>query len=733
MKIERPRCSPRYLILLFALCACKGSRGPDVPLFPGQLPTILFVTQVPHDGFGTIASTFGNHQASLAAVARGGDLMIRYSDGTLRNLTREAGYGMTGLQGERAIAVREPSVHWDGQRAVFSMAVGAPSRQYQVQEYRWQLYEVSGLGRGETATITKVANQPAEYNNVAPAYAPDDSLVFASDRPPSGEAHLYPQLDEYESAATNSGLWRLDPGTGALSLLSHAPSGVFSPSVDTFGRVLFTKWDHLQRDQQADADRKSPTYGSFTYSDESAGASKITLLDGMEVYPEPRDAADPDASPGVSLHIFNQFVPWQINVDGTAEETLNHIGRHELGGTYSDGSFKDDPNLTYNVPESAHKNRYYIRGDGGLFHLRESAKIAGRYYATYAREFGTASSGQILRFDAPATMNPEDVELVPLTHPNTVNGPDDPSAVPGSTGHYRNPIELSDGTLVASHTAEVRGSRNLGTSEAPRWNYGFRLRVLERKGDYYQAAGALTPGLTATVSWWNPDTLVTWSGELWELDAVEVRARPRPTTSVETLAAPEQSVFDAEQIDVARLRSWLQANGLALVNSRNVTYRDRADVYQPYNLRVPGGVSTVPKAGKIYDVQHLQFFQGDALRGYGGVATPKPGRRLLARPMHEPNTGPTPQEAPPGSVVLGLDGSMAAFVPARRALSWQLLAPDGTPVVRERNWVTFAPGEIRTCPSCHGVNKLNQAGEPEATNPPEALRQLLREWKVQNP
>jgi hypothetical protein len=135
---------------------------------------------------------------------------------------------------------------------------------------------------------------------------------------------------------------------------------------------------------------------------------------------------------------------------------------------------------------------------------------------------------------------------------------------------------------------------------------------------------------------------------------------------------------------------------------------------------------TAPRSGKIYDISHLQFFQGDAVRGYGGVNTPSKGRRLLARTMHGTGVGPTPGGAPAGSVAIAADGSTAAFVPARRALTWQLTAPDGAAVVRERNWVTFAPGEIRVCASCHGLNKMNQAGAPTSTNPPEALRKLVQ-------
>jgi hypothetical protein len=72
---------------------------------------------------------------------------------------------------------------------------------------------------------------------------------------------------------------------------------------------------------------------------------------------------------------------------------------------------------------------------------------------------------------------------------------------------------------------------------------------------------------------------------------------------------------------------------------------------------------------------------------------------------------------------------MAAFVPARRAMTWQLTDADGAGVVRERFWLTFQPGEIRVCTSCHGLNELDQAGDPMPENPPEALRTLLQWWQ----
>jgi hypothetical protein len=104
---------------------------------------------------------------------------------------------------------------------------------------------------------------------------------------------------------------------------------------------------------------------------------------------------------------------------------------------------------------------------------------------------------------------------------------------------------------------------------------------------------------------------------------------------------------------------------------------------------------------------------------------------VLAQQMHDPFALNPPLDPgdPPSSVEIAGDGSMAALVPAHRALTWQLTTGAGAPVVRERYWLTFQPGEIRTCASCHGLNSVDQANHTVPTNPPEALRTLLQWWK----
>ena len=688
---------------------------------------IMFVTQVSHVREFSVTSVFGNHLSEPTAAPRGGDLWIRYTDGTLKNLTALAGFGVAGeFQGLAGIAVRDPAMHWDGKKAVFSMLVGGPSVQYQYPfPGLWQIYEVTGLGENETPVITRVPNQPAQYNNITPCYGTDDRLIFTSDRPFNGQTHLYPQLDEYEEAPTNSGLWSLDPVTGDLFLMQHMPSGSFTPIIDSFGRVLYTRWDHLIRDQQADDDNEAMlantdlTYGTFNYSDESATA---TALFGIrrEVFPEKRQEEG-----NVEGLAFNFFLPWMIQEDGHEEETLNHLGRHELLNYFA-RSFTDDPNVDYfyNPGVSANPNRIV-----SCLQMKEDPTTPGRYIATEAQEFGTHASGRLFTLNAAPSVNPEDTVITWLTNPNTSET--DPVSNP--TGHFRDPLPLSDGGLVAVHTQDAREEDNQGGAT----RYDFRLRQMTFTGGYWVPGPFLTSGFSKTVSWWSPDAYVTLSGALWELQPIEVRARQRPARRCLEVPALEVAAFAQAGVPIATMKRWLRENDTALVVVRNATTRDRADKQQPFNLRVPGGVQSIGSPGKVYDISHLQFYQGDMIRGTGlrtALDTPREGRRALARPMHATSAELPPNPTgPAGSVKLSLDGSAAAFVPARRAMSWQLTDPAGAPVVRERFWVSFQPGEVRSCTSCHGLNQHDQANATTPTNVPTALTELLEHWKSLHP
>jgi hypothetical protein len=285
---------------------------------------------------------------------------------------------------------------------------------------------------------------------------------------------------------------------------------------------------------------------------------------------------------------------------------------------------------------------------------------------------------------SPEGMSADDIVLAPITEPDA--------------GRFRNPLPMSDGRMIAAWTRAAESSED----------YAFRLTEVDLEDG--TAGAPLTAGITRTIRWWDPDAERTFDGALWELDPVEVVAREPPAAREPALGAPEAAVFADLAIDPADVQAWMRTNDLALIVIRNATLRDRGDLNQPFNLRVPGGVESVPASGKVYDVASLELFGATALRGYED----SPGRRLLARSV--------------GTAPIALDGSIAAFVPAMRAMAWQLEAPDGTPVVRERNWVSFQAGEIRGCPVCHGLNTESHDGSALPENEPEALRLLLQDW-----
>jgi hypothetical protein len=720
---------------------------------------IMFVTMVPNQSLSSQTANFSSHGASIFDCVPGGDLYIRYPDGTLRNLTQEAGLGVAsgGIQGgSNAIAVREPTVHWDGTKALFSMIVGGPTAQFQDPARYWQVYEVTGIGQGQTVRITRVANQPATYNNISPIYGSDDSIIYVSDSPLYGWTHTYPQRDEYENMDTNTGIWKLAPGATAPVQIQHSVSGAFNLTLDSYGRILFTRWDHLKRDQQADIDRyASGGYGSFDYADETPTAVKkiwpqrdannVLIADSRgtlyDTFPEALDSQDPTKLANESKFDYNIFFVWQVNQDGSEEETINHLGRHETIGTYVPRRFTDDNNLQdfpVGADFTANKTvRATITTDAGFFQFREDPNKPGTYLGVYAKEFKRQSSGRVMEMAMPPGANPEDLVMKDYTN-DTLD--DDPTgSAPRTstmTGHYRNPLRLSNGTMLASHTPEYRQDANdgSGTTVQPRYVFQIKPMVQGTTAQGMIAGASLTGGINKNIVWWG-DAQYTYNGPLNEIDMTEVRPRARPPMTAMQAATVEQTVMAQEAVLESDLRAWLKARNLALIVMRNVTERDRNDEQQPYNLAVPGGVQNVPASGKVYNIDKMQILQGELTRAYA-VKSGK-GRRVFVKPVRNSpkHTNieayyPNAMTGMKGAVKIAADGSVAALVPAGRALTWQLLSPTNQSIVSERVWVTFQPGEIRTCPSCHGINKSTINNQPVPTNQPQAFRDLLRTYKT---
>ncbi|HEX6929688.1 MAG TPA: hypothetical protein VF267_10580 [Gammaproteobacteria bacterium] len=780
---------------------------------------MIFVAQTPSptgtSDIGSHTATFGNGQPDIGSAARGGSLYFLEADGTLRDLLDEAlkngcdagGGAICDASGSHAVnddgllvsgyVVRRPRVHWNADKVIFAMVAGAKHEQFGAvipADPQWQLYEIGGLDPDDKPLLTKVAGQPP-FNNVDGIYGSEGKIFFISDKTVTGNDAHYPQLDEYESLPINTGLWKLDPETGTVSLMDHSPSGDFGPEITPGGHLIFTRWDHLQRDQQAEHAKEvvilpdtDEFWGPYTYTDESqAGDDDYRLVedmtrvylqnfidsgktdmesltlaaDGDEIYPEPvrgnpfynwgdKDGTVAGSFGGEQIDYtlpqteygainslrFNHFLPWQIRQDGLQCETYRHTGLHENGG-FIQKALRDDPNIRdiettkVRIPDGFFLNQVFDDEETG-FEI-----VTG----VVSPEFGTHKAGPILQFiDTQVASKPALHENGDAVEYEFLTDPAD------NENLYRDPFFLSDGRLVASV------SRDPGPDQRDFDAFDFRLYVMKKNAQsgYYEPDQPLmSESIERTFDFWEENgglPLREFDGALWEIEAQEVIVRAEPTIPAEpALDDPELDAFTAAGIDPADFREYLRDNNLAAIVIRNATTRDGADVVQPFNLVVQDAdglheqtVHTEFEAGTdtLYPITYLQLMRGDYLRGYtkfarfeGGEFVSDGGRRILPNELAMTgklaNNLDTDAGAPAGAVPVAPDGSIAALVPALRAMTWQLTDDDGDPVVRERYWLTFQPGEVRVCASCHGVNDVGQDGNGKPQNSPEALRILL--------
>src|SRR6267154_473133 len=123
----RPNALRLTLIVFAVMLGSASAAGPNPILFVTQVPQpVELNANVISNVFLGVGAGFGNHLGATLYAPRGGDLWLAKPNGSLTNLvltnlTRALGFGQAGVQHTNGIAVREPSPHWDGTRALFSM------------------------------------------------------------------------------------------------------------------------------------------------------------------------------------------------------------------------------------------------------------------------------------------------------------------------------------------------------------------------------------------------------------------------------------------------------------------------------------------------------------------------------------------------------------------------------------------------------------------------------------
>ena len=124
-------------------------------------------------------------------------------------------------------SVRDPQVHYDGRKIVFSYRPGGTQH--------FHLYEIGADGRG----LRQLTEGP--FDDIEPAYLPDGGIVFPSSRCKRFIACWY------TPAAT---LFRIDGDGKNLRGLSSNIVHENTPAVLPDGRILFTRWEYVDRAPQ---------------------------------------------------------------------------------------------------------------------------------------------------------------------------------------------------------------------------------------------------------------------------------------------------------------------------------------------------------------------------------------------------------------------------------------------------------------------------------------------------
>jgi hypothetical protein len=132
---------------------------------------------------------------------------------------------VTVLVDDAAGSVRDPRVHYDGRRILFSYRKGG--------SHRYHLYEIS-IDGSNLRQITDGA-----WDDVEPAYLPDGDIVFCSTR-----CNRWIGCWLAETAI----LFRCDKDGGNMEMLSSGSFTENTPAILSDGRILYTRWEYVNRD-----------------------------------------------------------------------------------------------------------------------------------------------------------------------------------------------------------------------------------------------------------------------------------------------------------------------------------------------------------------------------------------------------------------------------------------------------------------------------------------------------
>ena len=205
--------------------ACFGS----VRLFLPMLLVLFFSVSIalPEDVIFAVRQPKGPHWYENFAHAITSPNKLAYgAGGRLCRLNPDSGQ-VTVLVDDPQGSVRDPQVHYDGEKILFSYRKGGSPY--------FQLYEIGVDGAG----LKQLTSAP--FDDLEPCYLPDGGIVFCSSRCKRYVPCWYVQV------AT---LYRCDRNGRNIRSLSSNIEQDNTPWVLPDGRILYTRWEYVDRSRE---------------------------------------------------------------------------------------------------------------------------------------------------------------------------------------------------------------------------------------------------------------------------------------------------------------------------------------------------------------------------------------------------------------------------------------------------------------------------------------------------
>jgi hypothetical protein len=159
------------------------------------------------------------------APERLSEIPVFPSGASLRVLDLETGHQRVLLDDPQG-GIRDPQVHYDGRKILFSYRPGGTSF--------YHLFEISVDGSG----LRRLTDGP--FDDIEPTYLPDGDIVFVSSR-------CKRWVNCWLTPVAN--LHRCDPDGSAIRMISLNIEHDNTPWLLPDGRLLYTRWEYIDRSQ----------------------------------------------------------------------------------------------------------------------------------------------------------------------------------------------------------------------------------------------------------------------------------------------------------------------------------------------------------------------------------------------------------------------------------------------------------------------------------------------------